>query len=59
VILPLLVAGPFWEENDLVFTNRVGPFLGVKELYLAYERVQKGLGSDTPGSMIFATPPPL
>lgn len=34
-----LAAGPWWEESDLVFTNRRGDFLGVKEVYDAYHRV--------------------
>lgn len=39
-----LAAGPFWEEADLVFANRQGAFLGVKEVYLAYSRILKRAG---------------
>lgn len=34
-----LAAGPWWKPGDLVFTNRQGGFLAVKDVYAAYHRV--------------------
>lgn len=34
-----LAAGPLWRDRDLVFANRQGGFLSVKEIYASYHRV--------------------